>query len=509
MLSNILSNWFGLFVLGVISVILTPAMIHGLGNVSYGMWALAGSLLDYSGLLDMGMRATLFRYVAYFRGANQRTGLNQTFATGIAISLFAMCLCGSVFVGLAFILPAFFKFAGAEKATFSWVILLMGASVSLALPAQFLSAYLRGLERFDLYNLGLIAHGIFRGGLLLTLLKMGFGIVPVAIGVLASEVFFVALHSLLVKRADPRLEVSFDHLTWKQTREMCNFGFYSFVNNSGETLRYSTDSFVIGRMLNVALVTPFSIATRLTEYFRTLSGGLSGPVMVRLSELSGGGREDELREEFLRTTRFCMLFSLLIGGLLIVDGKTLIQLWMGPNFESSYRILIVLTVGYIVMFGQVPCQLLIFARANYHKALGWLTLVEGAANLALSIFWARRYGLIGVALGTSVPLIVSKLLIQPWFAMKDLKLSAWSYFINGVARPLVAGGAFMACSWLLVSNALSSPSLLRFASSCIVQAFIFVAVTFLFGMSQSDRRELKQYGGRMASSVGIRKGGTR
>src|ERR1700730_9991059 len=110
MLRNILSNWFGLVVLGVISVILTPAMVHGLGNMYYGMWVLVGSLVDYSGLLDMGMRATLFRYVAYFRGANQRAGLNQTVATGVKIALCAMFLCALGFVGLSIVLPPFFKF---------------------------------------------------------------------------------------------------------------------------------------------------------------------------------------------------------------------------------------------------------------------------------------------------------------------------------------------------------------------------------------------------------------
>ena len=80
MLKNIFSNWLGLVVMGLISVVLTPAMVHGLGPLYYGMWALVGSLVDYSGMLDMGMRATLFRYVAFFRGANQRDSLNQTFA---------------------------------------------------------------------------------------------------------------------------------------------------------------------------------------------------------------------------------------------------------------------------------------------------------------------------------------------------------------------------------------------------------------------------------------------
>src|ERR1700685_1480038 len=160
MLKHIFSNWIGLFVLGAISVILTPAMVHGLGNLYYGMWVLVGSFIDYSGLLDMGMRATVFRYVAFFRGANQREALNETFTTGMAISFSTMCVGILAFVGLSFILPRFFKFTGPDKAIFMWTIILMGTALSAALPGQFLFAYLRGLERFDLYNMGLVIHGV-------------------------------------------------------------------------------------------------------------------------------------------------------------------------------------------------------------------------------------------------------------------------------------------------------------------------------------------------------------
>jgi len=59
-LKNILSNWVGIVILGLIGIVLTPIMVHGLGNLYYGMWILAASIGDYSGLLDLGMRTTIF-----------------------------------------------------------------------------------------------------------------------------------------------------------------------------------------------------------------------------------------------------------------------------------------------------------------------------------------------------------------------------------------------------------------------------------------------------------------
>jgi O-antigen/teichoic acid export membrane protein len=503
MLKHILSNWMGLLALGVISAILTPVMVHGLGNLYYGMWVLVGSLIDYSGLLDMGMRATVFRYVAFFKGANQREPLSETFTTGVAISFSAMCISALAFVGLSFILPRFFKFAGPEKTIFMWTIILMGAALSVALPGQFLFAYLRGLERFDLYNLGMVIHGVIRGLTLLTLVKLRYGIIYVSAAVLILEILFLIFRWFLVMWSDPGLKFSLKSLNWHRTREMFSFGFYSFVYNSGETLRYSTDSFVIGRLLSVALITPFSVATRLMEYFKVLSGGVSGPMMVRISGLSGKNEHHELQTEFLRSTRFSMLLCMFIGGLLIVDGKTLIHVWLGPQYLVSYSILVVLTVAYIALLGQTPSSLLVFAHARNHRALSWWTLAEGASNLLLSIWWARKYGLVGVALGTAIPLVVSKVLVQPRYALLDLRMTWRRYFSQGLARPLLAGGLFMVLSWFLTSRLGSSSNFIALALICICQTLFFVGLTYLVGLSEVDKGTVREQVRRLVTALGM------
>jgi len=445
----------------------------------------------------LGMRTTIFRFVAYYRGGNQRSALDQAFATGLAISTLAMLASWVAVFILSLVLPPFFHFTGENRRVFAILVILLGSHVAVAFPTQFLSSYLRGLERFDYYNLGLVVAGLLRGIVLIALIKMGFGIVPVGVAAVTVGVISLGFHWLLVKKADPDMRLAMTHLTWVKTKEMLNYGFYSFVTNSGEMLRYYTDSIVIGRVLNVALITPFGIATRLI--------GVSGPIMVRLSELSGGGHEESSRREFLRFTRFSMLICFFVGGLLILDGRLVVQIWMGNGFSDSYPIMVVLTVAYIVTFGQVPCQLIVFARGKHHRAISWWTLAEGAANLVLSIYWARTMGLVGVALGTAVPLMVSKLFIQPWYALHDLDIRAWDYVLHGLARATGVGGIFLAAGWFLADRIAVPVNLLGLVAISSLQSLVFVVVVYFMGLHAEDRSDLRQRMRRLASAVGFGK----
>ena len=69
----------GLAINGLISFLLTPLLVHGLGDLFFAMWMLVTTLLDSSWLLDFGMRTTVFRFVALYQGARQRKDLDETF----------------------------------------------------------------------------------------------------------------------------------------------------------------------------------------------------------------------------------------------------------------------------------------------------------------------------------------------------------------------------------------------------------------------------------------------
>jgi O-antigen/teichoic acid export membrane protein len=486
MLRSILSNWVGVVVMGVISFILTPILIHGLGDFYYGMWILVAQAVDYYGLLDMGMRWSLFRFVARLKGANAREGLNQTFTTalvitvGIGLSLILLTLV------LVIVLPRFFGVTGPARSVFQWLVLLLGLSVAAAFPAQVLGAYLRGLQRFDLFNVAGMVVSASRAILLVTAIRMGYGVVAAAAATLAVSILSLFLHWWLVRRADPGVAFVWKSMTWAHTRELVSYSFYGFLSTTGEYLRFYTDSVVIGRVLGIALITPFSVAGRLMDYFRTILTTINGPMMAEMSELDGQARHEDLKQFFLRGTRVTALFSVFIGSILVLDGRALIRIWVGENLVSSYRLLWILTIGYVVAFAQHPSLMVIFARAKLHRALGGWTLVEGIANLLLSIYWAHQYGLVGVALGTTVPLVLVKTFVQPRYALRVLELPARTYLTRGLARPVSVCAIFVTICWF-VQRAGGSMNWFDLALRLSWQLVLFAILTYPLGLEASDR----------------------
>ena len=175
-----------------------------------------------------------------------------------------------------------------------------------------------------------------------------------------------------------------------------------------------------------------------------------------MSELEGLGKGDELQQIFLRGTRAAALLSLWIGALFLLDGQVMLRLWVGERFVASYPLLMTLTAGYVVTLAQYPSNVLICAL-NRHQALGWWTLAEGVINLFLSVHWARSYGLVGVAMGTTLPMVFTALILQPWYVLRLLKLPAWQYVREGLLRPLVRRGIFLlTCRFALTPPATAS-----------------------------------------------------
>ncbi len=499
MVRSVLSNWFGLVVSGAISFFLTPILIHSLGAHNYGIWVLVASLLDYYGLLDIGMRTALFRFVARFRGADQRAALNTTVVTGLAITVGLGLLLVILTPLLILLLPGFFGIVGSERRVFQWLIALVAMSLAVTFPARVLGTYLCGLQRFDRYNLGAIVSAILRAGLLVAILHWGYGIVAIAGISLTVGLFSLFFHWGLVRWTDPHLSFNWRETRWERIRELGSYGFYVFLNFLGEYLRSFTDAIVIARILNVALIAPFSIATRLMEYFKSVMSAAAGPLLGVMSELDGQGRERELEQYFLATTKYMALGSLFLGSLLLLDGKALIRLWLGEGFAGSYPLVLILATGYVVSLGQYPSQLLVFARAQ-HRPLAILTLAEGVANLLLSIHWGSRYGLVGVALGTAVPMLAAKIVVQPWYALRVLKLPARRYVGSALARPLVVCGSFVVLCGLPVMPR-ADGDFLHFLGAIGWQTLLFGLFAYALGLTPSERRAL--WGRRKAFVAGL------
>lgn len=511
MVRSFFSQGVGLLVTGVVSVILTPILVHDLGMFYYGLWVLVTSLLDYYGLLDLGLRFTLQRFVSRYHGAGDRKGLNETLSTAtFGMAGIGIALCAASFV-LAVILPEFFKVAGQNRIIFQELVVLEGVSIAVVFPARVLGAYICGLQRFDLYNVGVVCSVILRAVFFIAVLDWGFGVIGIVDVTVAISIFTLVANYGLARWADRELSLHWRLASWACLRELGHFSVYVFLSSIGDQLRFYTDSIVIARVLTVALTTPFDIVTRLTRYYRMAFYPVSGPLTTALSSLEGQGRKRELNEIFLRTSKLTCLMALLGGALLVLHGRSVLRLWVGKTFEPAYVLLVILVAGYVVILTQVPSNILLYAKAR-HRALAIWTLGEGAGNLVLSIYWSTHtafvkslvgadlprdyYGLAGVALGTAVPMLIVRLSIQPWYVMRVAGIRLRHYVNKVVARPVLAFIPF-----IVISIVARSPWMGRtpahLAITVVCESCLFAALAYIIALDDSDRSDVR------ARAVGV------
>jgi O-antigen/teichoic acid export membrane protein len=484
-LRSVFANWAGLGINALLSLIVTPILVHGLGSLYFGMYMLVAAVLDSCGLLDFGMRTAMFRFLARYVGSGEREELDRTFASGIVIACASTLLIVLAAVAAVFFMPRFFVVAPADLPVFRALLLLSGGSVATAFLSQNLGTYLCAFRRFDFYNLNSASIGILRASLIVLVLHLHHGVISVAGVTLCCSLLSLIVSSRLIRIADPALRFSLRIVSKARIRELLSFSGNAFLGTLGDQLRFFIDSVVIGRVLGIAFITPFVIPGRLMVLFREMGFSLASPLSGLMSEHAGRSDNEALAESFLRATRLCLLLSLFVSVLLLVNGASLIRFWVGSRYSSSYPLMLVLLSGYFLMLAQQPSVDLLLAQGR-HQLRGWWNLGEGAANLALSVYWGMRYGLIGIALGTAVPMIVVQVLIQPWYALRTIALPPDRYLREALGRPLLVLVAVLAaCAATRPWQHAYSAGWLLFSASW--QATLFLMLAWRFALTSNER----------------------
>ena len=152
-LYNTASNYAAQIVTIGLGLLLTPFLLHSLGPSAYGLWVLVSSVAGYGALLDFGIASAIVKYTSEYQARSEHAQADSLVAT--AVSLYLLLGLTAVLLGvvLAPIFPHLFSVPPGSEATASWLVLLAGINVGVAIPSATTTAILRGLHRFDLANL--------------------------------------------------------------------------------------------------------------------------------------------------------------------------------------------------------------------------------------------------------------------------------------------------------------------------------------------------------------------
>jgi O-antigen/teichoic acid export membrane protein len=447
MLRNIGSNWLLTAITIAATYVLTPFVIHTLGQDGYGTWTLITALTGYMNLLALGVPMACVRYLA--QHVTERDTAQTNSVIGSCVGLYLMIGAAALVVGLAATagLTAMFGIPAPLQTEARAACALMVLQVSLGFIGLLPEGIMFAHHDFVVRNAVRIAAVALRLGLTIGLLALHASLTMLAAVQLAVLIFDFSVTLVLVRRRYPGVRVRLGDFEWRMVRRIFSFSVYVLLLGAGARLSFETDAMVIGAVLGVAAIPFYAVANSLIVYLMEFTIAIAAVVAPMATRLDTEGRRDELVALFLKWSKISLSLTLMAGLFLIVLGPRFIGWWIGADYEQPAGVVLqILTISCFAFLPVRGVALPILMGLGKPRTPTIAFLATGVLNLILSIVLARPLGLAGVALGTAIPNVLFAAVVLV-VACRELGISVAAYLRYVVPR--AAAGAVIPLALLV------------------------------------------------------------
>lgn len=488
---NVLANWLAYAVSLAIGFLISPLLVHKLGDTAYGIWALSLQFGAYLSVLDIGVRIALTRYITHYHAKDEMDRVHEAFSVGVTALGIIGIVSLLVTIVLVHFLPRVVPVPAGMQSVARWTLLLIGLQVALSFPGAIFAGMLAALSRYDLLNATVITISVVKALLIWRLLTNGHGLLAVAIVWLVAACVTYVLQFALASRLYGGFRFHLNKDKIKSTlKPLLNFGFFAFLLGISGRLVLWSDNIVVGVILGPAVVTFYAIAGNLVDYLQGLLSSSLSVLVPLATSYDARSEEEKLRFLFLRGSRFLLLLLLPAIIAVVVLGARFISLWMGARYvEISGKVLIILAIPLVFSPMRGAAQQILYG-SNRHKFSAFISLGEAFANLALSIILAYRIGAVGVAWGTLIPSVLSAGIILPLYTLRRLAMNWRSFYWNSFLLPVLAGLPYMGLLYLMRSMGLAA-NLVKFFATVIGSLPFYYLFVWFFVLKQPEQEMVR------------------
>jgi O-antigen/teichoic acid export membrane protein len=390
----------------IVVFLVTPIIVHRLGDVRYGIWLFISSITLYLAVGDFGVKSAIIRFVARYDGFHDDEGINRVINTSFAIllcvaaALLAIALLGAWLWRLPSSIPA--DLAGEAR----WFFVLSGIQMAMLLPIGVPQAALAGLGRFPLRNAISIVSLLLRHAALVIAVFCGGGLVAVGAVLVANCALDYGMAQWALRRSFPAGTRSLRYIDREMLRTLCGYGAHVFAGDIAILVIAQSAPLIIGLCLvSTANNTYYGLGASLKDNALSVLGMVVLVLVPAVSKWQAVGDHGAIRGLLVHATRYALYFTLPIEFGLLVLGYPFLALWMGPRYaDAGCKALYILTLPLALSaIGMVAARVML--GIGKVRPLAVITGIQAMLTVALSLALSQAYGIEGVAWGVSLAVL--------------------------------------------------------------------------------------------------------
>lgn len=439
------SRVFRMVSLAIIGFFIMPFTVHKLGAEQYGIWAIAMTFIGYYSFMDLGLSGAVFTHMAYAFGQQDHEEARNIYGAAVRIfGVVALVLAAATII----LAGGVYFFHYSHSRELAIVLLIVGFATASSFWMRVPFGTLNAGQHFDITAWVLVLSGILRAIGTVVLLEMHYGVISLAWLSVFSALPANAIILWVTHRKFPFLKI-FSWPRWNRptARKLFHFGGPVLIGQIADRIRFQTDTLVVSFFVGLTAVTHYTIGSTLVLYYVDGIDAIVGVLMPVLSMQKSVSDDGGFQRSFFAGTRVALACSAFILFGMVAWARDFIDLWMGPGFSDAYPIVVILSIAIFLESSQSTSVNALYASLH-QKAYAALNISEAIANLVLSILLARHYGMLGVAVGTLIPSIVFRCILQPIVVERVLHITmrdtALLYLRTGSRC-----AAFLVVPWLI------------------------------------------------------------
>jgi O-antigen/teichoic acid export membrane protein len=466
----------------VVGVVTLPILLRGLGPAQFGLWVLLQTLSAVNGwlsLADLGLRAAVVRELAHALGRGDHDD-----ADSIAGTAFRMYVSLAVLVAIALVLAGSGSLAtwfsappnlvDALRLASVWFAIQVGAEL-LLVAAQSL---LEGSQRVDVAR-ALHALRATATAFAAAIAATNSGRLPtVAVASAVATVIVTALAWLVTFRVTATRPRGWDA---SRAVSLARYGAQIGAINATGVLHRMMDRIVVGAIYGPAAVALVEIATQIANGV-SIALSVAHPLTSTASWIDGRGDREARRGLLIRGTKFTVLATIPAAAVAAILAPNIVAVWMGDRWADAGGITTLAVVGVALAAPSQAASLLLQASGRARAVLV-PALVAVTANLVLTVWLARSFGIAGVFWAT----IVTASFLGVPITRHALRLTETSCvaLVRGAFLPaaIPAVAAFGAAA----VGSLADGELGALVLGTLCVSIAWLATTWHFGLDRSDR----------------------
>jgi len=483
---NVTMNYAALAATALSSLLITPVLLHSLGQSAYGVWSLAGGVIGYLELLELGFGRATTKLLAEDIGRRPERIL-RTLNTNVAVLAGFGLLAFVAGVVIAVASPSLFSIPPGLRDASVTVFVVLAVALAVSIPFDSFGGALAAHQRYDLLAASNIGMVVATSLTIVGIVLAGGGLVALAVGSALVSLPFHVLRWRLLRRLQPGIRLSRRYVDRGRLREAASLSWWFLIADVALTIILKVDLIVVGLLFGVRAVAVYAVGSKAAQLFINALRALVQVYFPHASALGREGRTEELRLLVVDGTRTALVLSVPLTVVLVLIAHAAIKVWVGTGYGQSAEILIVLTLAMAVR-STASTAGVVLSGSGRARAVAGAGMVEAAVNLGSSVVLGLVMGPIGVAFGT----LVGAVLVQvPWMVTLSCRVSDMSLrrFAADAIVPHVVP-AVVTTVVLVGGHALLSDSTIHLLVLAVTAGVVYLGTYFAFGATPIERRRV-------------------